>query len=331
MATWLEITKVATHGGTGWEFGSCLWAPTHKNSKKTRSVSHFWRNVEEVEAGDDIIHLQFIGGEGAFVGHSIARSNGYVTFQRPTEPGPWEYAESFFRVDLHGYTEFNQPIKLKDFFENMHAELLSYLHNIGREPKNIFFTLYREKKKMQCIQGAYLSILDSALLLILASYLSPYDSIALDNEGKVVEGNDIITRVSTSGVMRKVLTRQGQSEFANNVKKNFRNQCCFPECTVVEKDFLIGAHIARWADDIDKRGDVTNGLCFCPQHDKAFELGYFTFDEEYQVALGKVDVLQTQLFKDLIKPYLGMLIKDCQQKPDIENLRQHRKRIGLES
>ena len=50
------------------------------------------------------------------------------------------------------------------------------------------------------------------------------------------------------------------------VKKRDRHKCQFPECRAKTK--LQAHHVIRWADNIAKRYDVTNGITLCKSHHK---------------------------------------------------------------
>ena len=97
-----------------------------------------------------------------------------------------------------------------------------------------------------------------------------------------------------------------------------------------DRRFLIGSHIARWVDSPDKRGEVSNGLCLCCFHDKAFETGYFSLDDEYEVAISsKKDIVQSAVFQTLIKPHAGEQISLGNIKPDKDSLSEHRFRCEI--
>ena len=67
------------------------------------------------------------------------------------------------------------------------------------------------------------------------------------------------------------------------------NHCCL--CKVSEQNFLIASHIKPWKDsDENERLDVDNGFLFCPNHDKAFDRGYISFDNEGNILIsGQLD------------------------------------------
>ena len=73
---WLEMSRDSAHGGPGWAFTECLWSPTHKNPSGSWS---FWELLSRVRKGDTVFHLRGKSPRAAFVGYSIADSDGYQT------------------------------------------------------------------------------------------------------------------------------------------------------------------------------------------------------------------------------------------------------------
>ena len=65
-------------------FGKCLWSPArnHRGMKWA-----FWETVVNVKEGDTVLHLRSKGKDAAFVGFSIAASEGHETSENPHEPG----------------------------------------------------------------------------------------------------------------------------------------------------------------------------------------------------------------------------------------------------
>jgi hypothetical protein len=50
---WVEKTKSSHgHGGSGWEFGTCLWSPTTDKSGK-----HIYKNMTTAQDGDLVLHF----------------------------------------------------------------------------------------------------------------------------------------------------------------------------------------------------------------------------------------------------------------------------------
>ena len=94
-----------THGGGSWSFPSCVWAPSHKNSKKLVSWP-YWSKILELKSGDTLFHLSGKDRSAEFVGVSTVSGNGFETMQGPPDPKAWAYARSFFRANLRDYAPF---------------------------------------------------------------------------------------------------------------------------------------------------------------------------------------------------------------------------------
>ena len=141
----------------------------------------------------------------------------------------------------------------------------------SRDKLNIFFV--RQKGRLQCLNGAYLTDVDDELLEAL---FGPEAQLTTSARPKVLS-------VATGVQVQTIRGRKGQQDFADNVKASYGHRCCFPGCKVTDRRFLVGAHIARWSDSPALRGQMANGLCLCVVHDRAFELGVFTLDDDLRV------------------------------------------------
>lgn len=135
--------------------------------------------------------------------------------------------------------------------------------------------------------------------------------------------------VATRQVERIGTSRIGQSSFSEAVRSNYQHRCCFPGCTVDHDSLLVGAHIARWSDEEGIRGDVSNGLCLCALHDKAFEFGMFVLTDEFFVQVVIDGICNSTWVKYNLVPSNGMQIVLGKTKPSIDAVRAHRKRHGL--
>lgn len=312
---WIEMSRDKIHGGGEWSFPHCVWAPTYKNEPQKGRWS-FWSNILEIKTGDVIIHLRGIGDKAAFVGFSVAETDGHKTMERPPCPGKWEYCESYFRALLTNYKNFATPINLHHFFNHNQESLLIYLSNLPKKNKNCF--LVRQSNRLQCLNGAYLSACDDKLFeLITGESIVPATQVAT-------------SQVSTSEVRKAVLQRCGQTQFSDAVKNNYSGQCCFPDCQINDRRFLVGSHIARWVDNPEKRGNVSNGLCLCAFHDKAFEAGYFSLDNNYKIIVSKkLAVRESEVFQTLLLPFAGKQIALGVITPDNESLAEHRFRCEI--
>jgi putative restriction endonuclease len=269
---YLEMSRDEAHGGGTWSFPNCVWAPAEKESG---GKWPFWTKVLDMRGGDLVIHLRGVTPNAKFVGYSRAVGDGFETTKHPPDPKAWSFSNSFLRADLEEFVLFHTPINLTDVFAARRRELEEYFDinkARGAEKINVFFV--RQAGRLQCLNGAYLSDVDEKLFAALFGSLVPTDQAAAPASPVTVE---------TGWQLATVKARLGQSAFANSIKQLYGNACCFPACPVTDTRFLVGSHIARWSDNEQLRGNLGNGLSLCLMHDRAFELGLFTLDENFRV------------------------------------------------
>ena len=308
------MSKDEIHGGGEWGFSKCVWSPSYKQGDR-KSPWLFWTNILRIQQGDIVIHLRGKGHSAAFVGYSIAATTGHETIERPPQAGDWNYATSFFRAILKEYRSFQEPIRLDDFFLSHKDELTAYLRQLSTAPTNRFFVY--QSNRLQCLNGAYLSICDEKMLSLILNKTYNVTTPATET-------------ASTAEVWREVRQRVGQSQFSEAVKKNYNYTCCFPHCKINDPRFLVGSHIARWVDNPEKRGNTSNGLCLCSFHDRAFENGYFSLDNQYRILLSKDSKIQSSTaFIEYIVPYSNEKIDKAEISPDTEALQDHRFRCKI--
>jgi putative restriction endonuclease len=121
--------------------------------------------------------------------------------------------------------------------------------------------------------------------------------------------------------------RVGQNRFSKKVKTNYNYRCAI--CGIKIKGFLIGSHIIPWADNKDTRLDPRNGICLCALHDKAFDKGYLTIDNNYRVKLSK-KVKKDEKLYDFLKDSEGKKIgTPIRKKPLEEYLEYHQNNIFI--
>lgn len=119
--------------------------------------------------------------------------------------------------------------------------------------------------------------------------------------------------------------RQGHEIFARRVKAAYGHACAI--CGISETRFLVAGHIVGWAQDRSNRLNPANGLCLCVLHDRAFEAGYITLDDELRVLVSPkvlpTSPLGTQLHTLAGKP----LRRPSSSAPRPEFLARHRARL----
>jgi putative restriction endonuclease len=312
----IEMSRDESHGGGSWSFLSCVFAP---NQKRNGSDWPYWSSILDVQAGDVVLHLRGIPPQANFVGYSVASGHGHLTIQKPPDAGEWSHAEAFYKADLEGFVPFQPSINLNDVFGMRNEELRHYYAANGLNEKSkirLFFVI--QGGKLQCLNGAYFSEGDHELLDALFG-----DGIDLGNLS-ISSGK---SKVYTAEGVAALKTRIGQREFSIRVKDGYANKCCFPRCPIDDSRFLVASHIARWSDAPHLRGDLHNGICLCVFHDRAFEVGVFTIDQNRRVFVNNGDNSKTA---ELLKQCSGLQIRTGSYPPSPELLLEHWIRIGVD-
>ena len=94
-----------------------------------------------------------------------------------------------------------------------------------------------------------------------------------------------------TGETRRVLTEQRikQNFFRKAVLSSYRGRCCMSGLS--EPKLLIASHIVPWSKDKTNRLNPSNGLCLSAIHDRAFDKGFITLDDDFKV------IISSQLLK----------------------------------
>jgi putative restriction endonuclease len=99
--------------------------------------------------------------------------------------------------------------------------------------------------------------------------------------GRVSSREDTARRGETRGATVKA--RVNQQFFRTMVLASYDFRCCVTGLPVV--DVLVASHIVPWARDEKNRLNPRNGLCLNALHDRAFDRGLISFDEDYTLLI----------------------------------------------
>lgn len=138
--------------------------------------------------------------------------------------------------------------------------------------------------------------------------------------------NDQFTVASTAGedVLVEAKTRRGQDLFRAAVLSAYQGRCCITGLS--DSRLLNASHIVPWRADPANRLNPRNGLCLSALHDRAFDRGLITLDDEYRVLLSPQLWERDDAFiRTAFVTYEGMPITLPDKfAPDHELLAQHR-------
>ncbi|SFD20795.1 HNH endonuclease [Ruminococcus albus] len=110
-------------------------------------------------------------------------------------------------------------------------------------------------------------------------YIKTFES----NQNKKVNSIEDVSNLVGDDILALVKQRVNQGDYRKKLLQKFDN-CCI--CGANLKDCLIASHIKPWRDSSpEEKTDVNNGLLLCPNHDKLFDLGYISFDNEGKILI----------------------------------------------
>lgn len=92
-----------------------------------------------------------------------------------------------------------------------------------------------------------------------------------------------VPEVTESEQLIKV--RRVQSFFRKSVLVSYDNKCAIT--CISDRRLIIASHIIPWKDSQQRRADPTNGIALNSFHDRLFDQGLMTFDEDYRVILSQ--------------------------------------------
>lgn len=125
-----------------------------------------------------------------------------------------------------------------------------------------------------------------------------------------------------------VRVRRVQSFFRNAVLTSYEHRCALTNLAVPE--LLNASHIIPWSLSEKRRADPSNGICLNALHDRAFDRGLITFDEELRVVVSSSLRLNSHcwLEQQELAQLVGRPLRLPERfQPDDEAIAYHRRHI----
>ncbi len=151
---WVEITKSDhKHGGSGWVFGTCLWSPSRNRAGRDR-----YSIMRHPQKGDLVLHFYRDKWNGStkdtkLCGRSFVAVPNRETHEEPPSPGDWGDMAPYYRIDLTGFTYFENPLSLSILIDTYGSEIRRVL----LETKPRFFPFTTHGDMIRTVQGIYLA------------------------------------------------------------------------------------------------------------------------------------------------------------------------------
>lgn len=150
-----------------------------------------------------------------------------------------------------------------------------------------------------------------------------------EEEKLIIENRSLekeITDKNLVGIDRIVVVkaRVNQGVFRDRLIRKY-HKCCL--CGTDEESLLIASHIKPWVDSTpEERIDGYNGLLLCPNHDKLFDRGFITFDDDGSIMISKSLLQNNRIFLNVDSD-----IKIVLESASRRYMKYHRENIFMDS
>ena len=154
----------------------------------------------------------------------------------------------------------------------------------------------------------------------------------LDDGEPVLEDDQLIKTPPGLEGERLAHYRINQSFFRRSVMSAYNNECCITG--INDGRLLIASHIKPWSDceTGEERTKAENGLCLNSLHDRAFDKGLITLDEDLRVvnSMSLRDAVKRDVYETFFGCYEGVSIHlPVRARPSPEFLDYHRNNIFM--
>ncbi|WP_445768600.1 HNH endonuclease [Rheinheimera sp.] len=177
-------------------------------------------------------------------------------------------------------------------FHSRNPEIIQYANLIGRTPSALAMKLSNIASLDPAITSTGRSGLtgasaaDKALWQEMQQDWAAFAITMAQAEQEVSVEKDIVNGNcpdKSTSKLAEVTVRIGQQFFRNAVLSAYNQRCCISG--LANPKLLVASHIVPWSQDDANRLNPHNGLALSALHDKAFDLGLITVDEDYRVVV----------------------------------------------
>lgn len=228
-------------------------------------------------------------------------------------------------------------------FRETDPDIIRFSETIGRSPASLKMKLWN----IASIDPAIKSAGRRSLLNASASDRAMWNEMQEDWERFAVQCEQALAGFPSatgplfdlpeSGIPRRLgmerlietTARVGQSFFRSAIMSAYEGACCITGLSV--PGLLVASHIVPWSVDERNRVNPRNGLLLSALHDKAFDGGLLTIDDEFIVRISSSSIAgNDKFFADTIRIYEGKTINLPEKfEPEREFLCWHREHVFL--
>jgi predicted restriction endonuclease len=128
-------------------------------------------------------------------------------------------------------------------------------------------------------------------------YIDQYESSLISELNKVDDFSNELIGLEKETVIKQ---RINQGLFRDNMLKKYNCKCAL--CGVNQPELLIASHIKPWSkSDCNEKLSASNGLLLCPNHDKLFDQGYISFEDNGSIVISPILDENNRIFFNINK------------------------------
>lgn len=203
------------------------------------------------------------------------------------ERKPWTRDELILAINLYCKTPFGR-IHVRN------PEIIELADKLGRTPGSVGYKLanFASLDPTLTQKGATnVSKLDKE---VWGEFFENWESMFSESESKLTElkgtpepPEDLPELTIAEGETREAIvkTRVNQALFRKIILSSYDGKCCITG--IDNPELLIASHIVPWSRDTQNRLNPMNGVCLNALHDRAFDKGLITINEDYKVVVSK--------------------------------------------
>jgi putative restriction endonuclease len=152
--------------------------------------------------------------------------------------------------------------------------------------------------------------------------LARYQNISIEEKEKEIFSD--LKEVRGEMRERIVKTRVNQNLFRKIVLNSYNSKCAITGIDI--KELLVASHIKPWSIDEENRLNPSNGICLNTLHDKAFDKGLISINQNYEIIFSKnlKENVDKSYYREYFEPYENKKLSLPERfLPNIEFLEYH--------
>jgi len=214
-----------------------------------------------------------------------------------TERKAWTRDELLLAINLYCKTPFGR-IHVRN------PDIIELAEKLGRTPGSVGYKLANFASLDPTLTQKGASNVSKLDREIWAEFYDNWEAKLSESESKLAElkgtpdiPEELPELEIAEGKTREAIvkTRVNQALFRKIILSSYDGKCCITG--IDNAELLIASHIIPWSQDTKNRLNPMNGVCLNALHDRAFDKGLITINENYKV------VVSTRIKHELLRKY----------------------------